>query len=104
LKGKIFIYSEKCKKFIFVDYKTLLVYTNLMTLLNIKNNTWVRIIGFRGGWGMQQHFMQVGFLPGNTARIVRSAPFHGPLLVEVDGREIVIGRKIARHILVENLA
>jgi ferrous iron transport protein A len=53
---------------------------------------------------MQRHFMQLGFLPGNTARIIRMAPFHGPLLVEVDGREIVIGRNIARHILVEEIA
>ena len=52
---------------------------------------------------MQRHFMQLGFLPGNNARIIRMAPFHGPLLVEVGGREIVIGRNIARHILVEEL-
>ena len=75
-----------------------------MTFLDIKSDTWIRIIGFQGGWGMQRHFMQLGFLPGNTARIIRMAPFHGPLLVEVDGREIVIGRNIARHILVEEIA
>jgi len=45
----------------------------------------------------------MGFLPGNTARIIRNAPFHGPLLIEVDGREIVIGRNVARHILVEDI-
>jgi ferrous iron transport protein A len=75
-----------------------------MTFLDIKNDTWIRIIGFQGGWDMQRHFMQLGFLPGNTARIIRMAPFHGPLLVEVDGREIVIGRNVARHILVEEIA
>lgn len=74
-----------------------------MNFLQVKNGTWVRIIGFQGGWGMQRNFMQMGFLPGNTARIIRTAPFHGPLLIEVDGREIVIGRKVARHILVEEL-
>ncbi len=75
-----------------------------MNLLQVKNDIWVRVIGFRGGWGMQRHFMQIGFLPGNTARIIRTAPFQGPLLVEVDDREIVIGRKVARHILVEEIA
>ncbi|MHB8806973.1 MAG: FeoA family protein [Anaerolineaceae bacterium] len=75
-----------------------------MTFLDVKNDTWIRIIGFQGGNGMQRHFMQLGFLPGNTARIIRMAPFHGPLLVEVDGREIVIGRNIAHHILVEEMS
>ena len=74
-----------------------------MTFLDAKNDTWIRIVGFQGGRGMQRHFMQLGFLPGNTARIIRKAPFHGPLLVEVDGREIVIGRNIAHHILVEEI-
>ncbi len=74
-----------------------------MNFLQVKNGTWVRIIGFHGGWGMQRRFMQLGFLPGNTARIIRMAPFRGPLLVEVDGREIVIGRNVARHILVEEV-
>ncbi len=74
-----------------------------MTLLDIKNNTWVRIIGYHGGWRMQRYFMQIGFLPGNTAQVLRVAPFHGPLLVEVDGREIVLGRNVARHVLVEEI-
>lgn len=52
---------------------------------------------------MQRHFMQIGFLPGNSARIIRKAPLKGPLLIEVDGREIVIGRNVARHILVEEI-
>ena len=50
---------------------------------------------------MQRRLAQLGFLPGNKVRIIRSAPFHGPLLLEVEGSEIVLGRGIAAHILVE---
>jgi ferrous iron transport protein A len=50
---------------------------------------------------MQRRLAQLGFLPGNQVRIIRSAPFHGPLLLEVEGREIVLGRGVAAHILVE---
>lgn len=75
-----------------------------MTILDAKNDTWLRIIGFHGGRGMARNFMQLGFLPGNTARVLRMAPFHGPLLVEVDGREIVIGRTAAGKIIVEEIA
>ncbi len=75
-----------------------------MNMLDVTNGDWVKIVGFRGGWGMQRQLIQLGLLPGNTVRIIQSAPFHGPLLVEVDGREVVIGRNIARHILVEKIA
>ncbi len=50
---------------------------------------------------MQRRLAQLGFLPGNRVRIIRSAPFRGPLLLEVEGREIVLGRGIAAHIIVE---
>jgi len=74
-----------------------------MTLLDVKNSKWVKIIGFRGGRGIQARLSQIGFLPGNRVRIIRSAPFRGPLLIEVEGREIVLGRGVAHHIIVEPL-
>jgi len=78
-----------------------LVHTNKMNLLNVKNGKWVRVTNFRGGRGMQRRLAQLGFLPGNKVRIIRAAPFHGPLLLEVEGREIVLGRGVASHIIVE---
>ena len=74
-----------------------------MNLINVENGKWVRLVNFKGGRGMQRRLSQMGFLPGNQVRIVRSAPFQGPLLLEVEGREIVLGRGIASHILVENM-
>jgi len=72
-----------------------------MNLLQIKNGRWVKVVGFRGGHGMERRLSQLGFIPGNKIRIIRSAPFHGPLLVQVEGREVVLGRGVAEHILVE---
>ena len=37
----------------------------------------------------------LGLLPGGAVRLLRRAPFHGPLLLEVDGRIIALGWKIA---------
>jgi ferrous iron transport protein A len=37
----------------------------------------------------------LGLLPGGAVRLIRRAPFHGPLLLEVDGRIIALGWKIA---------
>ena len=72
-----------------------------MNLLQINNGRWVKVVGFRGGHGMERRLSQLGFIPGNKIRIIRSAPFHGPLLVQVEGREVVLGRGVAAHILVE---
>jgi ferrous iron transport protein A len=72
-----------------------------MNLLKINNGRWVKVVGFRGGHGMERRLSQLGFIPGNKIRIIRSAPFHGPLLVQVEGREVVLGRGVAAHILVE---
>lgn len=74
-----------------------------MNILDIQNGQWVKVVDFRGGRGMEARLSQLGFLPGNKIRVIRSAPFKGPLLIEVEGREIVLGRGIANHILVEYL-
>ena len=37
----------------------------------------------------------LGLLPGGAVRLLRRAPFHGPLLLEVEGRIIALGWKIA---------
>ncbi len=72
-----------------------------MTLINVADNHWVTITGYAGGKGLEGKLRQHGVFPGDRARIVRRAPLGGPLLVEVDGREIVLGRGIAEKILVE---
>ena len=74
-----------------------------MNLLHVKNGQWVKVVGFIGSCGMERRLAQMGFMPGNKVRIIRSAPFHGPLLIEVEGREIVLGRGVAHRIIVEYL-
>ncbi len=42
-----------------------------------------------------------GLYVGDWLRVLRVAPLGGPLLVEVNGREIALGRTIAEKIMVE---
>ena len=42
-----------------------------------------------------------GLHVGDHLRVLRVAPLGGPLLVEVNGREIALGRVVAEKILVE---
>ena len=75
----------------------------MINLLKVNNGNWVRVVAVRGGIGMERRLAQLGFLPGNKVRIIRTAPFHGPLLLDVEGREIVLGRGVARQVMVEYL-
>lgn len=72
-----------------------------MRLANIKSGQWIRVIGFEGGHGLEYKLRQLGLAPGDLARVVRQAPFGGPLLVEVGGRAIALGKSVASRIEVE---
>jgi ferrous iron transport protein A len=72
-----------------------------MRLIDIQSGIWVKVIGFDGGEKFQDRLLQHGLYPGDLARILRSAPMNGPLLVEVSGRELALGRGVAKKILVE---
>jgi ferrous iron transport protein A len=72
-----------------------------MHLLQTEVGKVVRVIRFQGGVGVEQKLRQLGLLPGNSLRLVRKAPLGGPVLVEVDGRTIAIGRGVAAKIIVE---
>mgnify|MGYP005842372747 CR=1 FL=1 len=75
-----------------------------MDLLSVKKGQWVRVKMIRGGVGVSSKLQSLGILPGDTLRIVREAPFGGPVLVEVSGREIALGRGVAQKIEVEELS
>lgn len=72
-----------------------------MRLLDAKSGVWMIVTGFEGGDRFWDRLTQHGLYPGDRARILRMAPLRGPLLVEVGGREIAIGRVVAQKILVE---
>jgi len=74
-----------------------------MQLLRVESGKWVRIVGIGGGKGLEYKLRQLGLLPGDCTRVLRQAPLGGPLLVEVGGRTIAVGRRIAEQIEVEDV-
>ena len=44
---------------------------------------------------------QIGLHPGDSLRVLRIAPMGGPVLVEINGREVALGRGVAQKIFVE---
>lgn len=72
-----------------------------MTLMQVKNGQTVRIVSFKGGMGLEHKLRQLGLVPGDRAKVLRHAPLGGPILVEVDGRSIALGRGVASKVVVE---
>jgi ferrous iron transport protein A len=72
-----------------------------MTLIQAKTGQSVRIMSFIGGVGLEHKLRQLGLVPGDKAKVLRHAPLGGPILVEVDGRSIALGRGVAAKVIVE---
>ena len=73
-------------------------------LVDIETGVQVRIDSFTGKSSTMKKLNQFGLYPGDLAHIVRRAPFGGPVLLQVRGMELALGRSLAECILVEIVA
>ena len=74
-----------------------------MKLLDVPKNVSVHIIDYTGGKGVESKLRQLGISPGREVRVVRYAPMGGPIMVDVGGRSVAIGRGIAARIQVKKV-
>jgi len=51
--------------------------------------------------GFENRLMDMGLTPGTKVKVVKSAPFHGPLEVIVRDSRLALGRGMAERIYVE---
>ncbi len=72
-----------------------------MTLLNAPQGQWLKVTALDGSQRLRARLTQYGLFEGDCLRVLRAAPLDGPLLVEVNGREIALGRGVAEKIIVE---
>jgi ferrous iron transport protein A len=72
----------------------------MMKLVDVPLGARVRLSDIHGR-GLRAKLIQYGLHTGDCIRLLRVAPLGGPLLVEVNGREIALGRRVAEKILVE---
>ena len=72
-----------------------------MKLLDAPKNESVHIINYTGGKGIESKLRQLGICPGRAVRVLRYAPLGGPIMVDIGGRSVAIGRGIAAKIQVE---
>jgi ferrous iron transport protein A len=71
------------------------------TLDQMFENSQARVIDIRGGSGIRQRLSQMGIHPGDMITILRYGALRGPLLIEIHGSQVALGRGIAAKIIVE---
>ena len=70
------------------------------TLVNLPIGSRAEVIELQGGWGMQRHLSSLGIRPGKVLRKITSQPMGGPIMVEVEGARVAIGRGMAARIII----
>jgi Fe2+ transport system protein FeoA len=74
-----------------------------VTLAHAKTGSRLKVVSRDTGKGLGVHLAGIGIHVGDEVTVVRAAPFHGPLLVEVrsSGARVAVGRGVAEQVTVE---
>jgi len=67
----------------------------------VYENKKAKVIDIQGGSGIRQRLSQMGIHPGDIITMVRYGALRGPLMIEIHGGQVALGRGIASRILVE---
>lgn len=70
-------------------------------ITNIKAGKEATIVKLTGGRGFQKRLRTIGVREGKIIKIVTKHPLGGPIVIEVEGRMVTIGRGMAQRIIVE---
>lgn len=66
----------------------------------VPQSTHAEVVKVDGEHGARRHLEQLGIRAGAILHVRRTAPLGGPILVEVRGSTVAIGRGLARRVLV----
>ena len=73
----------------------------MMALDTVEVRKQARVIVIDGGHRVRSHLNTLGIHVGDWLTVVERAPFRGPVLVEVNGTRLALGRGVASKIQVE---
>lgn len=74
---------------------------SLVQLDQLPSKTIATIQQIDGGFGILQKLQVMGIRVGQKITIASKQPFHGPITIKINGRELTLGRGMAKKILVE---
>ena len=72
----------------------------VMSLMMLKADTQVRVVSIGGGHGMRHRLAEMGVKEGSILKVIRNSS-GGPVIVEVMGGRLVVGRGMAARVFVE---
>jgi ferrous iron transport protein A len=72
-----------------------------MTLDQVTENRKAQVIDIQGGQRIRQRLSQMGIHPGDMITILRYGALRGPILIEIHGSQVALGRGIASKIIIE---
>lgn len=73
----------------------------MTTLDKVETGRQARVAVIDGGHGVRSHLNTLGIHVGDLVRVVERAPFRGPVLVEIHGSRMAIGRGVAGKVRVD---
>jgi len=73
----------------------------IVSLAEVKAGNRIRVVRIRGGLGIRQRLSCLGIHPGDSILLEKSGFIQGPVLVNIHGNQVALGRGIATRILVE---
>lgn len=73
----------------------------MTTLVDVDLDREATVADIDGGMRVRTHLNTLGIHVGDTIRVVERAPFRGPVLVEIHGTRVALGRGVAKKVKVE---
>jgi DtxR family transcriptional regulator, Mn-dependent transcriptional regulator len=71
---------------------------DLVSLKSLYDNQTGKVVFIRGGQQLVKRMLDLGLTPGTELKVIRSAPFKGPVQIDVRGSQLAIGQQIASKI------
>lgn len=75
----------------------------MKTLVNIDDGKRVKILKISGGKGIRQHLQCLGIHIGDVVTLKKSSFLGGPVLLEINGYDVALGKGVASKIEVEEV-
>jgi ferrous iron transport protein A len=75
----------------------------MITLVELKNGKNATIKKIEGGPGLKNRLEVMNLREGKRIRKTCSAPLNGPVVLEIDGFKMAIGRGMAKKVWVEEI-
>jgi ferrous iron transport protein A len=73
------------------------------TLDQMHESNKAKVIDIQGGQRIRQRLGQMGIHPGDIITILRYGALRGPILIEIHGSQVALGRGIASKVIVEEM-